>query len=94
MIYSENEALAFSLVENTQPEKVKLGYFSQIIEKFANLLMLDTPSHLIKLKYAKNHIIKMYLRHLLLIIPYVIGFIMVTVKDKIWGVQGILPHKK
>ena len=56
--------------------------------------MLDTPSHLIKLKYAKNHIIKMYLRHLLLIIPYVIGFIMVTVKDKIWGFQGILPHKK
>ena len=91
MIYSENEALAFSLVENRQPEKVKLGYFSQ---KFANLLMLDTPSHLIKLKYAKNHIIKIYLRHLLLIIPYVIGFIMVTVKDKIWGFQGILPHKK
>ena len=32
MIYSENEAWAFSLVENRQPEKVKLGYFSQIIE--------------------------------------------------------------
>ena len=30
----------------------------------------------------------MYLRHLLLIIPYVIGFIMVTVKDKIWGFRG------